>query len=100
MSTQEHYCKANAHDLRFWSRVQDELIQFCHDWCTNEKRELYDVAIDLDRIVEAGLLVTAFAVSAEEITIFYPADDCGKMVIRNYAPLSPIASTGQFCIAA
>jgi len=48
----------------------------------------------------AGLLVTAFAVSAEEITIFYPADDCGKMVIRNYAPLSPIASTGQFCIAA
>jgi hypothetical protein len=53
MSTQEHYYKANAHDLRFWSRVQDELIQFCHDWCTgSEKCELYDIAIDLDRIVE------------------------------------------------
>jgi hypothetical protein len=53
MSTHEHYYKANAHDLRFWSRVQDELIQFCRAWCTgSEKRQLYDIAIDLDRIVE------------------------------------------------
>jgi len=84
MSTQEHYYKANAHDLRFWSRVQDELIQFCHEVDVyinrlrrkiddfhevkllqtvrgvgyilkgpgSEKCELYDIAIDLDRIVE------------------------------------------------
>jgi hypothetical protein len=43
MSNQAHCCKANAHDLRFWSRVQDELIHFCHDWCTgNEKSERHE----------------------------------------------------------
>jgi hypothetical protein len=53
MSTQEHYYKANAHDLRFWSLVQNELIKFCPDRCTgSEKSELRDLAIDLDRIVE------------------------------------------------
>jgi hypothetical protein len=53
MSTKEHKHRANVHDLRFWSQVQGELIRFCHDWCRgSEQRQLYDLAIDLDRIVE------------------------------------------------
>jgi hypothetical protein len=53
VSTQEHYYKANTHDLRFWALVQKELIKFRPDRCTGgEKRELHDLAIDLDRIVE------------------------------------------------
>jgi hypothetical protein len=53
MDTIAHKHKANAHDLRFWSQVQQELIQFCLEWCSgNERRELYELATDLDRIVE------------------------------------------------
>jgi hypothetical protein len=40
MGTIEYKDKANAHDLRFWSQVQQELS------------ELYDLAIDLDQIIE------------------------------------------------
>lgn len=53
MDTTAHKHKANAHDLRFWSQVQQELIHFCLEWCSgDERRELYELATDLDRIVE------------------------------------------------
>jgi hypothetical protein len=53
IQAKEHKHRANVHDLRFWSQVQGELIQFCHDWWRgSEQRQLYDLAIDLDRIVE------------------------------------------------
>jgi hypothetical protein len=53
MSTKEHKHRANLHELRFWSQVQGELIRFCHAWCRgDEQSRLYDLAIDLDRIVK------------------------------------------------